>query len=79
MEKYKQFFTTLLREKGWKSPAIGAAVTLVALILLDSALFTVIVGLIKLILTLSFFALLAYAAYLGYPVALEKIKQARKS
>jgi hypothetical protein len=70
-----KFILSLVRDHSWKSPAILSAISFGLLILLDSFLFDLILVLIKLILIISGIMSLCYAAWLAYPLVVEKYKE----
>lgn len=73
--KLEKYFQDVLKKGGWKTPFIGALIALAILILLDSVLFVVILGLLKLLLLLIALGLFIYAAYLAYPLVAKWIKE----
>lgn len=77
MKYIENYIKKLLKDNSWKAPAIVCALSLAVLILLDSVLFTIIIGLLKIFLGISGLLLLGYAAYLAYPVLLKKYKESR--
>lgn len=65
-EKIKAEANKLFSERTWKSSVILGVVFLVILVLLNSFLFALAIGLLKFVLLVGGFGLIIYGAYLAY-------------
>ena len=75
----RNYMNSLLKDQTWKGPAIIGAICMLIVALLNSFLFALIVGLLKLGFFIAGAGLLLYAAYLGYPVLVKRLKDAQNS
>lgn len=64
----------ILRDKSWKSSITGGIACLIVLVLLDSFLFDLAIGLIKLLLGLGGIFLLIRGAWLAWPIVSKKVQ-----
>ena len=71
----KKYFEKIKNIKSWKTLGILSALSFGFLIVLDSVLFQLVVGLLKVALFFTGVVLGGYALYLAYPTILKKIKE----
>ena len=78
MEKLKKNFN-LIFSTDWKETGIAAVVFAVLLVIIDSFLFSLLIGLIKVVLSLVVIGLLIKTAFLIYPILKKKAEEQKFS
>ena len=74
-DEIKKYVDSLLYTRTWKNSAVIGVSCLVILVLLNSFLFALLIGLLKLALLVGGVASLCYAAFLAYPDIMKQLKK----